>query len=363
MAGLKDQLGIYDRTRVLLFGHTGFVGGWLALWLHRLGAEVHGFALPPQDDPNLFDALDLGKQVAHRAADVRAREAVVETLRSVRPDVVFHLAAQSRVRRSYLSPIETFETNVMGTAHVLEALRAAPGARACVVVTSDKCYENLEQEDGYRETDRLGGGDAYSASKACAELVVSCYRKAFLDRCYPPVLVASARAGNIIGGGDWAEDRIVPDCVRALTSNQTLRLRNPQAVRPWQHVLDAAFGYLLLGAHLLAGRDDCAEAWNFGPGADDPKTVAALVARFLEHWSEGKPPPVEVAADGPAETGQLRLDSSKARERLGWQPRLAFDEAVDWTAQWYGGFYRSPSTALDTTNAQIARFEERLWPR
>jgi CDP-glucose 4,6-dehydratase len=357
---MTAPLRVYDRARVLVFGHTGFVGGWLALWLHQLGAKVHGFALPPEDDPNLFDSLDLGKRVAHKIADVRARDTVVDTLRSVRPDVVFHLAAQSRVRRSYRSPIETFETNVMGTAHVLEALRAAPGARACVVVTSDKCYENLEQEDGYRESDRLGGGDAYSASKACAELVVSCYRKAFLDRCDPRVLVASARAGNIIGGGDWAEDRIVPDCVRALTSNQTLRLRNPQAVRPWQHVLDAVFGYLLLGARLLEGRDDCAEAWNFGPEAGDPKTVETLVARFQRDWTDGPPAPVEIASDGPAETRQLRLDSSKARERLGWRPRLDFDEAVAWTARWYRGFYRDSSTAREATNAQIALFEERL---
>jgi CDP-glucose 4,6-dehydratase len=259
-------------------------------------------------------------------------------------------------------PIETLAVNVMGTAHVLEALRRAGGTRAAVVVTSDKCYENVERDVGYRESDRLGGADAYSASKACAELVVACYRRAFLERAEPPLAAASARAGNIIGGGDWAEDRIVPDCVRAAVAGKSLRLRSPAAVRPWQHVLDALLGYMLLGARLLDGEREFAEAWNFGPDAGDPRTVAQVVARFLEVWGDGAPPPesAPASASEPAETVQLRLDPSKANERLGWSPRLGFDDAVGWAAEWYRDFYRDPSRARALTRAQIARYEERL---
>ena len=358
---MMERLRVYDGARVLVFGHTGFVGGWLAVWLTRLGAKVYGFALPPQDDPNLFDALALATRVEQRLADVRDPAAVVEATLAARPDVVFHLAAQSRVRRSYRSPIETLDTNVMGTAHVLEALRTVSGTRACVVVTSDKCYENHERPDGYRESDPLGGHDAYSASKACAEIVVASYRSAFLMRSEPAVLVASARAGNIVGGGDWGEDRIIPDCVRSIASRQALELRSPRAVRPWQHVLDALLGYLLLGADLLAGRGDRAEAWNFGPDANEPKTVSELVARFFTEWDDPTVPLVSVVSpNGPVETGQLRLDSTKAQQRLGWRPRLGFAESVGWTARWYRAFYDDRASALETTVGQIARYEERL---
>lgn len=362
MAEMKDRLRLYDRARVLLLGHTGFVGGWLALWLRGLGAEVHGFALPPEDTPNLFDAIDLGARIESEIGDVRSRDAVVGAFRRSRPDVVFHLAAQSRVRRSYRMPVETLETNVMGTAHVLEGLRAVPGTRACVVVTSDKCYENQEREEGYREVDRLGGRDAYSASKACAELVISCYRRSLLADVRPAVLVASARAGNIVGGGDWAEDRIVPDCVRSIVGGEALQLRNPAAVRPWQHVLDAIHGYLLLGAHLLEGRSGVADAWNFGPDPDAPKPVFDLVTHFRREWGATTPAPVVAAssADGPVETGQLRLDSSKARRELGWTTRLEFEEAVRWTADWYRAFHRDHASMRAATEDQIRRYEARL---
>lgn len=357
---MKRRLGVYEGTRVLLLGHTGFVGGWLAMWLRHLGADVHGVALAPEDTPNLFDSLELGQRIRHTLADVRDLSAVIDAHRSARPDIVFHLAAQSRVRRSYRVPAETLATNVMGTAHVLEALRTVPGARACVIVTSDKCYENHAREDGYRETDALGGHDPYSASKACAELVVACYRSAFFAAAPSPVLVASARAGNIIGGGDWADDRIVPDCVRSIVSEQPIRLRNPRAVRPWQHVLDATFGYLLLGAHLLEGSAAYADAWNFGPDATAPKTVLDLVTQLRGEWGEAVPPVVVApAGDAYVETTELRLDSSKARVTLGWAPRLAFEEAVHWTAQWYRAFYRDRSSAPTTTLEQIARYQAR----
>jgi CDP-glucose 4,6-dehydratase len=362
MDGLTDRLGVYRGTRALVFGHTGFAGGWLALWLRRLGVEVSGFALAPEDSPNLFDALGLAGVIEHEIGDVRDRDAVARALRHRRPDIVFHLAAQSRVRRSYRMPVETLATNVLGTAHVLEALRSEPSARAAVVVTSDKCYENRERQDGYHEGDRLGGTDAYSASKACAELVVSSYRSAFLQRMDPPVLLGSARAGNNIGGGDWAEDRIVPDCVRALAAGASPRLRSPGAVRPWQHVLDAVLGYILLGGELLRGRAEFADAWNFGPDASAPRTVAELVHRFLGVWGDGAREP-EVAppsAEEPEETVELRLDASKAKARLRWRQVLGFDEAVGWTAEWYRSFYRDPTRALDLTAAQLARYEDRL---
>ena len=358
---MRARLRVYDGARVLVFGHTGFVGGWLALWLRHLGARVYGVALAPEDEPNLFGALELEGRIEHQIADVRDAGAVAAAVDGARPDVVFHLAAQSRVRRSYRLPLETLATNVMGTAHVLEAIRSSPTARACVIVTSDKCYANQERSDEYRESDPLGGDDAYSASKAAAEHVVSCYRSAFLRRREPPVFVASARAGNIIGGGDWGEDRIVPDCVRALIAGEPLRLRNPHSVRPWQHVLDAISGYLVLGAHLLEGRDECAEAWNFGPAPGVSKTVSELVERLHHEWGEPtRPPVITTDAAAPVETSQLRLDSSKARARLGWDARLDFAEAVAWTARWYRAFYRDRSSAPDATIAQMALYEERF---
>jgi CDP-glucose 4,6-dehydratase len=354
---MRSRLRAYQGTCALVLGHTGFVGGWLTTWLRELGARVFGAALPPEDRPNLFEALGLESAVEHRVVDVRDRDAVVALVRGIRPDVVFHLAAQSRVRRSYRLPLETLATNVMGTAHVLDAICAA-GTRACVIATSDKCYANRAGGVGYRESDALGGDDVYSASKAAAELVVGCYRHAFLGRREPPVLVASTRAGNIIGGGDWAEDRIVPDCVRAMIAGQPLRLRNPHAVRPWQHVLDAVGGYLLLGAELLTGRAECAEAWNFGPLPGVSKTVAELVDQLRGQWGEPTPAPIIAAEqNAPFETSELRLDSTKARERLRWEPRLHFADAIDWTARWYRGFYRDAASARDETIAQIAGYE------
>jgi CDP-glucose 4,6-dehydratase len=358
---MRAHLRVYDGARVLVFGHTGFVGGWLALWLQHLGARVCGVALPPEDEPNLFRALGLESRIDHRITDIRERAAVVEVLRSARPDVVFHLAAQSCVRRSYRLPIETLATNVMGTAHVLEALRATPGVRSCVVVSSDKCYASQPSRDGYCETDSLGGDDVYSASKAAAELVIASYRRAFLGGSEPAVLVASARAGNIIGGGDWGEDRIVPDCVRSIVADEPLRMRNPRAVRPWQHVLDAVCGYLLLGAHLAEGRAEFAEAWNFGPPPDVSKTVSELVRQFHHEWGEPTPAPIIASEhNAPAETSELRLDSSKARARLGWESRLGFEESIAWTARWYRAFYRDRASAPDATIAQMALYEERF---
>jgi CDP-glucose 4,6-dehydratase len=357
---VRSPLEVYAGARALVLGHTGFVGGWLALRLRELGAEVHGFALPPEDSPNLFEALGLDTLVEHRIGDVRDAAAVDRAFRESRPDVVFHLAAQSRVLRGYAEPLATFTTNAIGTAHVLEALRTAPGASACVVATSDKCYENDDRAGGYRETDALGGRDPYSASKACAELVVAAYRRSFFDAAESGALVASARAGNIVGGGDWAPDRIVPDCVRAIAAGRPLVLRHPDAVRPWQHVLDASSGYLLLGARLLEGSRACASAWNFGPANESEETVADLVARVGDEWL-GRP--LETALAPPSgtarvEASKLRLNSSKAHAELGWRPRLDFGEAVRWTVEWYRTFERDPRSARALTLDQIRRHRE-----
>jgi CDP-glucose 4,6-dehydratase len=324
---------------VLVTGHTGFKGSWLALWLHQLGARVSGYALPPPTEPSLFRAAGVRERLAaHYERDLRDREALRGALAAAVPSVVFHLAAQPLVRRGYAEPFETFETNVLGTVAVLEAVRELGLRCVVVVVTSDKCYENHEQVWPYRECDRLGGADPYSASKAATELVVEAYRHSY----FPPaeqarhgVWLASARAGNVIGGGDWAPDRIVPDCIRALAAGRPVHVRRPQALRPWQHVLEPLGGYLTLAAGLLRGdAPHLASAWNFGPRPDDEATVRDVVEALLRAWGEGawldEPEPGALP-----ETGQLRLGIDRARCELGWRPRWSLAEAVARTALWY----------------------------
>jgi CDP-glucose 4,6-dehydratase len=324
--------GIYGQRRVLVTGHTGFKGSWLTLWLDALGAQITGIAIEPDTTPSHWDLLRLS--VDDRRVDVRDASAVREVVREAAPEIVFHLAAQSLVRRSYREPLETWSTNVMGTAHVLEACRQQRGVRAIIVVTSDKCYENQEGEWSYREIDRLGGYDAYSASKAAAELVVSSYRRAFFGQQESPLL-ASARAGNVIGGGDWCEDRLIPDVARAIARGTSLEIRSPYATRPWQHVMEPLSGYLLLGQRLLEGRREFADAWNFGPGTDSNLTVNELLILLRAEW-----PALEwqVARDSQHhEAHSLQLDSAKARWRLGWQSTWSIGEAVKATAVWYRG--------------------------
>lgn len=320
----------YLGRRVLLTGHTGFKGSWLALWLQALGAKIIGLALVPKSSPAHWDLL--GLNIDDNRMNVCDRKAVAELVLSSSPEIVFHLAAQSLVRHSYLNPLETWDTNVMGTANVLEACRHQPSVRAIIVVTTDKCYENREQKRGYLEMDRLGGHDPYSASKAGAELVVSSYRHAFFNQENAPLL-ASVRAGNAIGGGDWSEDRLIPDLVRAVSKGETLEIRFPSATRPWQHVLESLSGYLCLGQKLIEGREGFAEAWNFGPDESDDRTVEMVLAQMKEHW----PSIAWQVADSPQlhETSLLYLDSSKARQRLGWQPVWSFDEGLGATANWY----------------------------
>jgi CDP-glucose 4,6-dehydratase len=341
--------------RVVLTGHTGFKGGWLAHWLDRLGARVHGFALEPDTRPNLFDAATVKQRCAtHTIGDLRDANSIGQAIASADPEVVFHLAAQPLVRASYQDPLSTYATNVMGTAHVLEACRAAPKLRAVVVVTTDKCYENREWHWGYRESDRLGGHDAYSASKACAELVTASYRDAFLAAAN--VGIATARAGNVVGGGDWAADRLLPDIVRAFAAGQAARLRRPEAIRPWQHVLDPLHGYLLLAERLLAAEPYFARAWNFGPGIDDSRTVLQVAEAMAGQWGDGAR--LDVAPDGgPHEASRLALDSSEARTRLGWRPRWDLDATLKATAAWYKAFYAGQDMAA-VTRRQIEHFME-----
>ncbi len=326
-----QRLNDWTGRRVFLTGHTGFKGSWLALWLHQLGAEVTGFALPPPTDPSLFDAAGIGELVHHVEGDIRDLAAVRAAMAAARPEIIFHLAAQPLVRLSYDEPVETYATNVMGTVHVLEAARQIGGVKAAVCITTDKCYENREWVWPYRETDPMGGHDPYSSSKGAAELVISAYRRSFFEQ--GPAL-ASVRAGNVIGGGDWAADRLIPDLVRAFEQGVAPAIRAPDAVRPWQHVLEALGGYLMIADRLIAGDRTIADAWNFGPADEDARPVSWIVARLQAAWGNATDP-VPFTGAVPHEAGLLRLDCSKARALLGWRPSLPLPDALDWIVDWH----------------------------
>jgi len=319
--------------RVFLTGHTGFKGGWLSLWLQQLGAELQGYALAPPTQPhNLFTEARVAEGMASTIGDIRDLAALQASLCAFRPDVVIHMAAQPLVRYSYAEPVETYATNVMGTVHLLEAVRRSPGVRAVVSVTTDKCYENKEWPWGYREDEPMGGHDPYSNSKGCAELVTSAYRRSFLGQA--GVALASARAGNVIGGGDWASDRLVPDILRAFERGEPVVIRNPASTRPWQHVLEPLAGYLTLAQALWERGEDCAEGWNFGPLDEDARPVQWIVERLVERWGQG----ARWLLDGgthPHEAHYLKLDISKARARLAWQPRWRLGEALDRIVTWH----------------------------
>jgi CDP-glucose 4,6-dehydratase len=354
----------YRARRVLVTGHTGFKGSWLALWLARLGAEVYGFALPPDQGPdNLYDRAGVAAAVRTAEIDLRSAQAVLCYLQQVQPQLVFHLGARAWVQQGYEDPLATFATNTLGTAHVLEAARQTASVEAVVCVTTDKVYRDHDGDRPYRESDELGGLDPYSASKAAAELVARCYGHTLHpERRFA---LATARGGNVIGGGDWSPHRIVPDIVRAIRDAQPLRLRRPEATRPWQHVLDLSYAYLLLGYRLAAtdradGRqDEVDQAWNLGPDADAEMTVAGLVAAFLAGW--GRPDyPVERVAPPHHETTTLRLDSSRANEVLGWRPLLNGPPAIEWTADWYRRYLQDTNAAARLVGEQLERFEDML---
>lgn len=330
MLEVKQFADIYRGKRVLVTGHTGFKGSWLALWLHELGAEVTGVSLPPESQPNHWDLLKL--PIVDRRHDIRDMDAIQKSFSDAKPEIVFHLAAQPLVRRSYRAPLETWSTNVMGTANVLEACRKQTSVRSIVAITTDKCYENREWPWGYRENDRLGGHDPYSASKAGSELVAASYRRAFFNTP-DAALLATARAGNVVGGGDWSEDRLIPDLIRALEKNQSLEIRSPHATRPWQHVLESLSGYLLLGEKLLMGEKAFAEAWNFGPESEGNRTVSEVLGKLNRQWKTMRWHITEKPQ--PHEATLLYLDSAKARTALAWKSVWDMDETLKQTADWY----------------------------
>ncbi|HVC90955.1 MAG TPA: CDP-glucose 4,6-dehydratase [Acidobacteriaceae bacterium] len=350
-------MSFWHGRRVFVTGHTGFKGGWLSLWLEQLGAEVCGVALDPPTDPCLFNEARVGQGIRSEIADIRDLEHIRTILQEYRPEIVFHMAAEPLVRKSYEDPVGTYSTNVMGTVNVLESVRGSDSVRAVVVITTDKCYENREWIWPYRETDRLGGYDPYSNSKACAELVVSAYRNSF----FPPaqygqhgLAIASARAGNVIGGGDWAEDRLVPDIMRAFAANEVLKIRNPSAVRPWQHVLEPLSGYLKLAERLIEAGGQYGDAWNFGPEHADAKPVEWIVRELAKMWGADAHWQVDGHAQ-PHEAQMLKLDCSKAVQSLDWRPALTLKQALRLTADWYRR-WNAGEDARDMTLGQIKQY-------
>lgn len=326
----------WQGKKVYLTGHTGFKGSWLSLLLDRLGSKIYGYALSPPTVPNLFEQAEIEKIVSSTTGDIRHLENLHKDLSQIQPEIVIHLAAQSLVRESYLDPVSTFETNIMGTVNILEAVRKSKSVKALIIVTSDKCYKNREQDKGYVETDELGGHDPYSSSKACAELVTDSYQSSFFNSL-ENIHIASVRAGNVIGGGDWAADRLIPDLIRSFTSKKKSKLRHPNAIRPWQHVLEPLFGYLRLIEHLFQS-DGYSGAWNFGPSIDDEKSVRWIADKLCAGWGDN------AAWDfddnhSPHETNHLHLNCHKAITQIDWRPELNLERALDMTISWYKKYY------------------------
>ena len=334
--------GVYNKRRVLITGHTGFKGSWLSFWLTRMGAEVLGYALEPNTNPNHFSMLDM--PIKSIIGDIRDSKNLSDVFKMFQPEIIFHLAAQPLVRLSYYEPAETFQTNIMGTVNLFEASRRTPSVNAVINITSDKCYENREWIWGYRENDPMGGHDPYSASKGCSELVTSAYRNSFfnLDEYDSKhnTLIASARAGNVIGGGDWAKDRIITDLIEAVGQGKKLYIRNPHATRPWQHVLEPLSGYLLLGQKLLEGKKEFAGAWNFGPNDDGAISVVQMVQEMQKVWDKIDYQ-IEQNKNNPHEAGLLKLDCSKARMELNWKGAWDGSTTFSKTAEWYQCYYES----------------------
>jgi len=359
-----EAMGMIDTKfwagkNVLITGNTGFKGSWLSLWLTRLGANVTGYALKPPTSPSLFE-LSGGNHALYETyfEDIRDREKLRSVIQRIKPEIVFHMAAQPLVRASYKDPVETYSTNVMGTVYLLEALRECNCAKVIVNVTTDKCYENKEWIWGYRENEPLGGHDPYSSSKACSELVTASYRNSFYDQENSGMQIASARAGNVIGGGDWAEDRLIPDCVRSLLNNEKIKIRNPHAIRPWQHVLEPLSGYMVLAERLYVEGKPYAQAWNFGPDDADAKPVKWIVEHLTERWPNNQGYELD-HADHPHEAHYLKLDCSKAKYLLNWKPRWSLGEAIDKIIEWTLA-YKDKQNVQNICTQQIEDYMESL---
>jgi CDP-glucose 4,6-dehydratase len=349
LENLELSSSFWNAKRVLITGHTGFKGGWLSIWLHQLGATVAGYSLPPTTEPNFFTEAHVENSLLSEFGDIRDAEQLGNFVAEFQPEIIIHLAAQALVRRSYTDAVETYSSNVMGTVNVLEAARQCQSVRAIVNVTTDKCYENLEREEGYREGEPLGGHDPYSSSKACAELITSSYRRSF------NLPVASARAGNVIGGGDWAEDRLIPDMMRSFMAGDAAVIRNPASTRPWQHVLEPLSGYLTLAERLYDSPSEFAEAWNFGPEENDAKPVEWLADRLVDLWGVPASWSNAAAAEQAHEAGFLRLNCEKACDRLGWKPKLNINQALSWSVDWYKCFHDGTDVRA-LTETQITKF-------
>jgi CDP-glucose 4,6-dehydratase len=353
--GLKPDYSFWQDKNVILTGHTGFKGSWLTIWLSQLGAKVTGYALDPLTDPNLFSALDFYKSIIDHRGDIRDLSTLERVIRSNELEIIIHMAAQSLVRESYKDPVGTYATNVMGTVNLMEAARSCDNVRVILVVTSDKCYENKEIDYGYRETDPMGGHDPYSSSKGCVELMTAAYRRSFFED-NPKVAIASARAGNVIGGGDWAADRIIPDAMRAFSENRTLKVRFPNAIRPWQHVLEPLSGYMTLCENMWKHPSKFSEGWNFGPEDESVRTVEEVTERVSDLW--GNNASWEKSnGDHPHEATLLKLDITKAKEQLGWAPKWDLDMALEKTVTWYKNYYNDENM-LEVTLRQIKKYQE-----
>ena len=350
---------IFREKSIMITGHTGFKGSWLTVWLESLGAKVIGVALDTPSQPSHFEVTALGKSIEDHRLDIRNGDELKRLVSETQPDFVFHLAAQPLVRQSYLDPVGTYQTNVLGTLNLLEGLRLLERPCIAVLITSDKCYKNLEWIWGYRETDALGGRDPYSASKGAAELVIRSHIKSFFPP-NGPVRIAVGRAGNVIGGGDWARDRLVPDCVRSWANGESVQLRNPQATRPWQHVLEPLSGYLTLATELNEREELHGEPYNFGPLTHQNRTVLELVQEMSEHWDQVLWEDISNTIEKPYESGLLKLNCDKALHHLNWQSILSFKEAVRMTTEWYRSYYENPSIILDLTLSHIQEYEALL---
>jgi len=361
MESLVNFKNFWKGKRVLVTGHTGFKGGWLSLCLQEFGAEIVGLSLEPPTNPNFFTLTNLAEGIDHLHCDIRNGDSLKSIFRKYKPEFIFHLAAQPLVRYSYINPVETYETNFMGTLNVLEAIRDVNSVRSAILVTTDKCYKNFEKEAGYKEDEPMGGHDPYSSSKGAAELLISSYRDSFFhSERYEEhkTGIASARAGNVIGGGDWAEDRLIPDSISSIVNGKNINLRNPYATRPWQHVLEPVFGYLFLAENLFERGGEFSEGWNFGPNVNDAKTVSWMVDSLIQTWGSD----IEWKQDkepSPHEAHYLKLDCSKAEERLKWQPILSPSEAIELVVSWHKSFISNESMR-EVSIKQIKDFVEKF---